>query len=176
MPRVSIEFDVSDDQVQPLLSLLGVGVTVAKEAADEGRDYEPPKPGSSPRDFFHHYDEDAKEPARDVPELARRFKLHLGSPTWQMLVASAKHFPDVFFTVEGLAEALGTDVGNVRKRMRALGRSRVLKDMEGLMDADTPADTHPWIKIWDGQRNIYCFQHPDWPAAIVNLEAERGDR
>lgn len=175
MPRVSIEFDVTDDQVQPLLHLLGIA-TVSAATADDGRDYEPPKPGSSPRDFFHHYDEDAKAPARDVSELVRRFRLHLGQPTWEMLVASATHYPDVFFTVEGLAGALGTDVGNVRKRMRALGRSRVLKDFEGLVDAETPADTHPWIKIWDGQRNLYCFQHPDWPAAIVDVDAGGGDQ
>jgi hypothetical protein len=135
-----------------------------------------PQPGQPVSDHFVHYATDAAEPRPEVFELARRYREALGERTWEMLRVAADAFPGVFFSVEMLADALGTDRGDVRKRMRALGRSRVIKDSVHSL-VENPTDAQPWFTHWDGKRNVYCFFDPIWPTAIVAADraVEGGD-
>ena len=79
-----------------------------------------------------------------------------------MINKAAAAFGSEPFTLEQLADELGVEPENVRKRMRALGRSRLISDIIDAVGGSPPETTRedamPWARLRqpDG-RWVYRF-------------------
>src|SRR4051794_39025425 len=93
---------------------------------------------------------------------ARLYKENLRPDLWEMIYRAATAFDREPFTIEQLAGELGVDVDDVRKRMRALGRSRIVADIlqalggEGF-EGNTREDALPWTRDKVHGRWAYRF-------------------
>lgn len=85
------------------------------------------------------------ELAREAEGRLRRMHAGLSDRAWELLTAGAEM--EAGFTAEDLAAELGTDIGDVRSRLRALGRSNVFKQQR--------EDDVPWFSEWDGSKQQY---------------------
>jgi hypothetical protein len=160
MVTVTFQFEVEDERVESLLRLVGVAAP-----SEPGRTERRPRRETRRRPLKFH---------EDTPEFegnfARLYKRELRPALWEMIYRAASAFGNEPFTLEQLAEALSVEPEEVRKRMRALGRSRIVSqiyerlELQGL-DGTSREDAMPWFRYSEADgRWVYRFlgwQNPD---------------
>jgi hypothetical protein len=108
----------------------------------------------------------------------KHYKARLSPAIWELMYVAAESFEEEF-TVEGVADALAVDPQEVRSRLRALGRSKLLGDLiqanteeaihtQGSPEPFDKEDVLPWLKYWDGSRNRYRW-HEDTREWILEM-------
>jgi hypothetical protein len=140
MPVVSLQIEVDEETLQRVIQqIAGVRVPTTGERAKA-----PVRRASKMK-----FNEGSPEWEGNY---ARLWKDGLRPDLWEMIYAAAETFGTEPFTLEQLAAALGVEAEDVRKRMRALGRSRVvseiLKAIGGLgVEGNTREDALPWMRF-----------------------------
>ena len=150
MPMITFQVEVSDETLRALLEQVSAGPRPLRAANA--------RKATSRLPSFH---EGTPEWEGDYAHL---YKTRLRSDLWEMIYAAAKAYGTRPFTLEDLAAELGVETEEIRKRMRALGRSRLISEILAAQD-DTYGelgreDAMPWMRSREADgRWVYRF----WP-------------
>jgi hypothetical protein len=177
MTTVTVQFEVDDGKLEALVRLLGAAPTDGR-GAGRGRRRRGASSGrlaEMRRDEARHQGLSFEEGSPESQgNYARLWKHNLRPQLWEMIYRAAAAFGSEPFTLEQLADELAVEPEEIRKRMRALGRSRVISDIVAAIGGarweTTREDAMPWLRERqpDG-RWVYRFgRHYQQPEDIIS--------
>lgn len=153
MPMLTLQLDVPEEVLSQVLHLLDPGSSRQGE-------------GTSSRTF-----------AEGSPEYegnyAPLYKQWLRADLWEMIYTAAEAFGERPFTLDELAAELAVDPEEVRKRMRALGRSRIVSEIYETLggrwgEGNTRQDALPWVRRREADGR-WVYQFWGWQDDVTSM-------
>lgn len=145
--QVTLQFEVEDEKLEALLAIVA-SASAASRQSEESRQ---PKQSRRSARIEREFKEGTPEWEGNY---ARLYREHLRADLWEMVYEAASNFGTQPFTLGQLAEALNVPAEEVRKRLQAIGRSRVVADILAAVggvgfEGNTRDDAMPWLRYRD---------------------------